>query len=140
MKVYGAVILVLAVLIAAVPQFTTCDYQGKQISLPNGKTVPMKCLWTARAELAAGVPLAAVGLLALFSRRSGERRSLAIIGAILGGAILAFPAWLIGVCSSNMLCNTLMRPVLLAMGGTVVVASLAALALVQKGNSGDRGA
>jgi len=49
-------LVALALGTAIVPQFTDCASQGKAITLANGKTVEMKCHWTARAEIAVGRP------------------------------------------------------------------------------------
>jgi len=41
MKIAAAAILVLAIVIGVVPQFTDCQSQGRAIALANGKTVPI---------------------------------------------------------------------------------------------------
>jgi len=131
-KVIAVFILTLAVLIAAVPQFTDCQSQGSMLTLQNGKQVPMKCHWTARAELALGIPLFAVGLLMPFSRRKESRRNLGIVGAILGGLAIVVPTTLIGVCANpDMTCNSVMKPALILMGVLVVGASLASVLLAR---------
>ena len=61
MKVLGTILVVLALVIGIEPQFTECQSQGKSLALANGKTVPMKCHWTARAEWVPAIPLVAVG-------------------------------------------------------------------------------
>jgi hypothetical protein len=126
-KYFGIVIVVLALLVAILPQFTTCESQGKYITMANGMTTPMKCSWTAKAELAVGVPLFAVGAMMAFNRRKENFLSLSVLGVILGVAVLLLPTSLIGVCSSNMLCNTVMKPTLLAAGGLVTSISLGGL-------------
>lgn len=127
MKYFGIVIAVVALLVAILPQFTTCESQGKYITLASGSTTPMKCSWTAKAELAVAVPLFAVGAMMSFSRRRENLLSLSILGVILGFAALLLPTTLIGVCSSNMLCNTVMKPTLLASGSIVTAFSLVGL-------------
>lgn len=127
MKYFGIVLVILALFIAILPQFTTCESQGKYITLANGSTIPMKCSWTAKAELAVGVPLFAVGAMMSFNRRRDNLLSLSVLGTILGVAVLLLPTTLIGVCSSNMLCNTVMKPALLASGGLVTAISLGGL-------------
>jgi hypothetical protein len=123
-KYFGIVLVALALLIAILPQFTTCESQGKYITLASGATTPMKCSWTAKAELAVGVPLFAVGAMMSFNRRRENLLSLSVLGTILGVAVLLLPTSLIGVCSSNMLCNTVMKPTLLASGGIATVICL----------------
>jgi hypothetical protein len=127
LKYFGIVLVALALLIAILPQFTTCESQGKYITMASGATTPMKCSWTAKAELAVGVPLFAVGAMMSFNRRRENLLSLSVLGTILGVAVLLLPTSLIGVCSSNMLCNTVMKPVLLAAGGLATTISLGGL-------------
>ena len=128
MKVVASIIIVLALLIAIVPQFTDCESQGKMLTLQSGKQVSMKCHWTARAEIAVGVPLLAVGLLMLASKRKESIRNLGIVGALLGLMAVLLPGVLIGVCGNDdMICNSLMDPALVLMGIVVIVASLAAI-------------
>ena len=62
-KIIAVVILVLALVVILVPQFTNCSAEGRTLTLQNGKTVAMKCTWSAKAELALGIPLLAVGRL-----------------------------------------------------------------------------
>ena len=59
----GDSIMVIALVIIIVPQFTNCTANGGMVTTAAGKQIPMKCYWTAHAEIAAGVPLLALGLL-----------------------------------------------------------------------------
>jgi hypothetical protein len=133
MKVIGAILIALVLVIALVPLFTDCQSQGKSIALPNGKTVPMKCHWTGRAELLLSGPLLAVGILMILSRRKETTRALAIVGLVLGIGVALVPVYLVGVCASNeMLCNMVMKPTLVLAGALVVVASLVALVAARR--------
>jgi hypothetical protein len=127
LKLFGLTILIMALIIAIVPQFTTCESQGKAITLANGNSVPMKCKWTAQAELGTSAPLFAVGALMTSSRRKESRKSLSVLGIILGVIVMLIPAYLIGVCQTLMVCHTIMKPVLLTAGGVVAGVSLAGL-------------
>jgi len=128
MKVVASIIIILALLIAIVPQFTDCESQGKMLTLESGKQVSMKCHWTARAEIAVGVPLLVVGLLMLAGKRKESIRNLGIVGAVLGLMAVLLPGVLIGVCSNDdMICNSIMDPALILMGVLVIVASGAAI-------------
>ncbi len=128
MRIPGIILVLLALAIAIVPQFTDCEAQGRSIVLPNGATIPMKCHWTARAEIATAVPLVAVGGMIAASRRRQTIRALAAIGMLLGAVSLLLPSSLIGVCAnSDMLCNMVMRPALMFAGVLAIAVSLVAL-------------
>ena len=158
MKYLGLVILVLALVIGILPQFTECKTgmavtTGTTTSMTNGMNsgmangmntgtstgmnsgmattmiVPMKCHWTAIAEIGMAIPLAALGGLLFFGKRKKSRRSLSILGAILGVFVVLFPTALIGVCASNMMaCRNLMLPALVISGVLVVGACTALFA------------
>jgi type II secretory pathway component PulF len=128
MKAIGAIIVILALVIGIVPQFTDCLAQGKAITLPNGSIMPMKCHWTRQAEVAVAIPLFIVGGLTILSRRKQTQRALAVVGIALGVAAILIPAYLIGVCASaEMICSMLMKPTLLFAGALTVVANGIAL-------------
>jgi len=128
MKVVAAILIVLALVVGIVPQFTDCLAQGRAIELPNGSSLPMKCHWTRQAEVAVALPLLAVGVLMLITRRRGTLRALAALALVLGVSAILIPAYLIGVCASaEMICNMLMRPTLLFAGILVVATSGVAL-------------
>ena len=124
-RVLGITLVVFALAIAVVPHFTDCFSQGSLLTLANGNTQPMKCHWSAQAEIAVGAPLVAVGAILPFSRRKGMTSSLAVLGIVLGAVALALPYSLIGTCSMpTMLCNTAMKPALTALGSVAIVGSL----------------
>jgi len=99
-KIAAAIIVVLALVIGLLPQFTDCQSQGRALTLQNGKTVPMKCHWTAIAEIGMAVPLLGVGAVTAVSKRKESRRIIAGFGALLGLFVILLPTWLIGVCAS----------------------------------------
>ena len=144
MRVLAGIIVVMALVIGIVPQFTNCEatrdtMPGTAASSAAGTTmsaVPatgtampkMKCLWTARAEVGVAVPLFLIGVLLLVSRRKETRRALAIPAAALGVVAILLPTMLIGVCpSSGAVCRTTLLPSMLIAGGLTIAASLAAL-------------
>lgn len=129
MRVIAVVLIILSLVIGIVPQYTDCQSQGMAIELPNGKTIPMKCHWTATAELAVAVPLLATGVMLLIARRRETSLMLAAMGLILGVFTVLLPNVLIGVCSSAMMCNLVMQPLLTLCGVLVIAASVAALVL-----------
>jgi hypothetical protein len=117
MKIIAIVLLFAGLVLIFVPSYYTCAAHGKAIQLPSGKSIPMKCLWTARAEIGLGVLLLAVGSFLLISRKLESRRFLSILALILGILIILFPTALIGVCTNpDMPCVMLMKPILLLIG------------------------
>ena len=133
MKIAAAAILVLALVIGIVPQLTDCQSQGRSLALQNGKTVPMKCHWTAIAEIAMAVPLAGVGAVTAVSKRKESRRIIAGFGMLLGVFVVLLPTRLIGVCASaDMLCNSIMKPTLILSGIVIIAISLAALVVSER--------
>jgi len=126
MKVAAFSLIILAVLIAIVPIFSDCQSHGRMITLADGREIPMKCHWSGRAELGLGLPLLAVGVTMLFSRRKESRRNLGIVGVTLGVVTILLPTVLIGVCGMpDMPCHAIMQPALVLMGSLVIGISLA---------------
>jgi hypothetical protein len=128
-KVLGVAVIALAMAIIIIPQFTNCESRGRMLTLASGKTTPMKCTWTARAEIATGVPLLAIGSMMLFVRKRESLRYLGGIGSVLGVFAMLLPTVLIGVCSGDMVCHTVMKPSLLTFGALVTVASVMGMVL-----------
>jgi hypothetical protein len=124
MKVIGAVLIILALIVAIAPMFTDCQSQGKAIVLENGKTVTMKCHWSGVAELVLAIPLLVLGVMVMVNRSSLVNRYLSILGIIFGIFIILIPTNLIGVCANpEMICSSVMRPIMILCGILVVVAS-----------------
>lgn len=124
-KYLGIALIVLALAMAIFPQYTNCSAQGRAIQLPNGATTPMKCHWTAQAEIAVAVPLLAVGAMMTLNRRKEANQALAITGVVLGAFSMLLPTYLIGVCPTpTMVCHALMSPALVSVGAVVTGASL----------------
>jgi hypothetical protein len=129
MKMMAIALMILALILIIVPSFFTCASQGKAIQLPSGKNIPMKCLWTARAEIGLGVLLLATGALFFFSAELETKRFLSILALILGIFVVLFPANLIGVCRNpEMVCRVVMNPILLLTGILTAVLGIAAAA------------
>ena len=127
MKIMAIALMVLALILTVVPSFFTCASQGKAIQLPSGKNIPMKCLWTSRAEIGLGVLLLATGALFFFSRELESKRFLSILTLIVGIFVVLFPTKLIGVCRNpEMVCRVFMNPTLLLIGIVTAVLGIAA--------------
>jgi hypothetical protein len=155
-KVLAILISVLGLVVIIVPQFTNCEYGSEQPATLNMQTshihtleyasmgaleasggestsVPyrmMKCFWSARAEIATGVPLALLGALLLFSRRKETFRTIGVMAVLLGVLVVTITTRLIGTCANPaMVCNTQMKPTLLVAGGITVALGVAVLVL-----------
>ena len=125
--VLGVLIAILAIVVIVIPYFNTCEYAGKLIELPSGMTMPMKCSYSAEAEIGIGIPLFVVGILMIISRRKETMMALSLLGAVHGIVVILIPTVLIGVCSSLMPCNTFMQPFLIAAGSMIIVTGAAGL-------------
>ena len=132
-KLLGVVMLLMALVLAIAPVFTDCESQGKMLTTADARTVSMKCHWAGVAEVAAAVPLGIAGIYALRSRRRETTRFAGLIGATSGLMAILLPTVLIGTCmNSMMICNMLMRPILLASGIIAIVASIALIVLARE--------
>jgi hypothetical protein len=127
-KTMGILLIVLALVIAIVPILTDCLANGRTLETADGRAVPMKCHWTAIAEIGLAVPLLLVGIFDITSKRRETFRTLNLIGMALGALVIAFPTVLIGVCANKMMpCNMIELPTLILSGILVVSASLVTL-------------
>jgi hypothetical protein len=127
-KTMGILLIVLALVIAIVPITTDCLAHGKMMTTAEGMKVPMKCHWTALAEIGLAVPLLLIGIFNFTSKRRETFRNLNLIGLALGALVLAFPTVLIGVCANKMMpCNMIELPTLIMSGILVMGASLITL-------------
>lgn len=136
MRAIGILLVVAALVIAVVPQRTHCGVHGGALLLASGATAPMRCTWTARAELAVALPLLGVALAMIFARRRETERMLSLLGATSGVAALLVPTALIGVCNGPMTCSLFMRPVLVMAGLVTVVLGLFGLVLAARTQPG----
>ncbi|MBI5033712.1 MAG: DUF4418 family protein [Chloroflexi bacterium] len=124
MKVSGSILMVAALGIAVLALIFNCQTDGKALVLANGRQVPMKCYYTAMAEVATAGSLLVVGALLALSKQKESRRNLGIMGIVLGIAAMLFPTVLIGVCADHAAsCNLIMRPAMLFIGAIVLVTS-----------------
>ena len=157
MKVLAVLLVIVALVIIIVPQFTNCEY-GKDRAATETITITtvgsastaqnagmsssmggaqaaaglpyrmMKCFWSARAEIIAGIPLLAVGALLLFARRKETTRVLGIVAIVAGVLTILIPTTIVGTCANSMMvCNTEMKPTLLVAGGLTIALGIAAI-------------
>lgn len=133
-KVIGGLIIVMALVLGIAPMFTDCASHGRALTTDTGKSVPMKCHWAGVAEIGVAFPLAMVGGLSMFNKRKDTMRTLAVFGVVLGALALLFPTVLIGTCAMNsMVCNVLMKPILLMSGALAIGLSLVVMLRTRKG-------
>ncbi len=128
----GLLLLLTGGLIALTPQFLLPVCEGA-LSTAAGAFVPMKCFWTARAELGAGALVAFGGLACCLSGNPAVR--LGVAAATAGAALLsiALPAWLVGVCGSeSMPCRMGTLPALVLLGGAGCAVSLCACLIFRR--------
>ena len=117
-KAFGVILIILALGIAILPQFTDCKYLG------GGLASKMPCQQSAAAEVVLGIPLAVVGVVTLFNKRKSGFLGLSLLGMVLGFCTILIPTTLIGVCSgATMHCTVLMKPILIVLGVFTVIAS-----------------
>jgi uncharacterized membrane protein YeiB len=154
-KVLAVLLMIVALAIIIVPQFTNCEYGKEHPATINMKTsdagivqyasmgsmdttaaeasVPyrmMKCFWSARAEIVAGVPLFALGVFLLFARRKETFRVIGVVAALIGVLTILIPTTVVGTClNPDMVCNTQMKPTLFICGGIAVALGIAVLVL-----------
>ncbi len=125
MKVTGFAIIFLALVVGIAPLFLDCQSQGRSLTTDTGMSVPMKCHWTGIAEMGMAVPLGAVGIMSLLNKRKETQRSLGLMGMVLSAFVILIPTVMIGVCANPMmLCNMVMRPLLILSGSIIGAASL----------------
>lgn len=127
-KTIGFLLIVLALVIGIIPLLTDCTAHGRSLTTDTGKSIHMKCHWTALAEIGVAVPLALIGLFNITSKRKETLRTINEIGLALGVMVILYPTVLIGVCANpDMPCHMIELPALVLSGILVVVASLVGL-------------
>ncbi len=129
MKTLGIILMLLALVVAIGAPLYTCEHAGKSITLANGNKIPMKCFWTAMAAIAVAVPVFGLGALQAFGRRENGR-PLGLVGALSGVSLILLPTALIGVCGHpDAVCNLVLRPALLLIGGVIIASNLIGICL-----------
>jgi uncharacterized membrane protein YczE len=92
--------------------------------LANGKTLPMPCGWTARAEVGMGVLTILAGLLLTFSQSAETKRMIGLFSIALGVLTILFPLYITKMCAlADHPCNLLTKPVLVILGIATIAVS-----------------
>lgn len=131
-RLLAAAMAALAVLVAVTGAglFPVCEFEGMRVTTEGGGTIPMKCLWAARAEMGVGLLIAATSVALMFATSPQARRLLAV--PTIGGfaLVMMIPTWLIGVCAGQTHpCRVGTQPAWLLEGGVGLVLAAVALAL-----------
>ncbi len=131
-----AIILIILGILIAVSPWTlapVCEVNGSYAQLASGKTLPMPCGWTARAEIGIGVLAILAGLLLNFSQAAETKRVIGLFGAALGVLTILFPFYITKMCAmADHPCNLLTKPVLALLGVAVIVVSCWIIYTAQK--------
>jgi uncharacterized membrane protein YczE len=92
--------------------------------LASGKTLPMPCGWTARAEIGVGALAIFAGLLLAFSQSAETKRMIGLFGIAFGVLAILFPLYITKMCAlPDHPCNLLTKPVLVILGVAVIAVS-----------------
>ena len=95
------------------------------LELVSGMTVPMRCHWTAQAEILLGSLVTIVGLLLAFSVEKETYRKLSLIVLVLGIIVILTPIYFLPTCMSpDMACNLGTKPALILLGGITLLFGL----------------
>jgi hypothetical protein len=108
----GIAVAVLGLLIALVPAFIfpTCT---TLVETAAGGAMPMKCLWSGRAEIGVGLLILCGGALLIVFKAPLIRIGISIMTALAGFLGLLIPALLIGGCGmATMTCRMTTFPAL----------------------------
>lgn len=122
-KAAGIVIIVLGMLIALIPKsiFPVCT---NMIELINGKSLCMKCHWTAMAELLIGGLIVFSGILLILFKKYETRLALSIMLFLLGLTALLIPTSVIGMCeTATMACRVGTEPALIVVSVVIMAVS-----------------
>ena len=122
-----AIILIVLGILLVVSPWTiapVCEVDGMYAKLANGKTLPMPCGWTARAEIGVGALTLLAGALLAFAQSAETKRMIGLFGVALGVIAILFPLYITGMCAlQDHPCNLLTKPVLVILGIAVLAVS-----------------
>ena len=112
------ILLGLLVILAPTVLFPVCESEMK-----------MACFFTKKAEIGAGLVIAALGVIYFFLKNKDIRLGISIAQFLNAGLVLAFPAKLTGLCKmSDMACRVKTYPALIVL--SVLLALTAAVNIV----------
>ena len=115
-----------------------CEVMGSYAQLASGKTIPMPCGWTARAEIGIGALVVLAGVLLAIAQSAEAKRIIGVFGAALGVLAILFPTYITRMCAmAEHPCNTMTKPTLVIIGLVIIVIS--AYVIYQSKKNGTNG-
>jgi len=124
---WPAILLIVLGILLAVAPWTfapVCEVEGMYAQLASGKTLPMPCGWTARAEIGLGALLVVAGGMLLIAKTNETKRIIGIFGAAIGVLTILFPTYITRMCMlADHPCNLVTKPVLIILGVLVIIVS-----------------
>lgn len=120
----GIIVIALGVLLSLIPLilFPVCN---NIIELTNGKTLFMKCHWTARAELLVGILMIFDGMLIISFKKHETGLALSIMLFLLGLMALLIPTEVIGMCETiTMPCRVGTKPALIVVSVITMIVAI----------------
>ena len=122
-----AIVLIIVGILLVVGPWTfapVCEVNGMYAQLTSGKTLPMPCGWTARAEIGVGALTILAGLLLTFSRSPETKRVIGFFGIGLGVLAILFPLYITKMCGmADHPCNLVTKPFLILLGIAIAAVS-----------------
>lgn len=120
----GIIAVALGMLVAFIPTFIfpVCN---NMIELMNGKTLFMKCHWTAMAEILVGVLILCNGIMLMGFKKRETRMALSIMLFIHGLAVMLIPTVVIGMCeTATMACRVGTGPALIVVSVITMIVGI----------------
>lgn len=121
-RVLGIATVLCGLLVALVPTVILPVCQ-ELLETKAGMFVPMRCHYTAQAEIAIGSLLVFTGaLLFVFGQRFEVRGALGAVTVALGVVVILIPTVLVGTCRNpEMPCNVGTKPALILLGAATLL-------------------
>jgi uncharacterized membrane protein HdeD (DUF308 family) len=129
-KILGVVAVILGIIVAVGPHyiFPVCQYYGMLVQTAAGTSIPMKCYWTAMAEVGLGALIVVAGIVLIVSKQNETKRALGFILAALGVVVALVPTYLIGVCGmAEHPCRMATQPALILLGVITIIIGIVAM-------------
>ena len=123
-NILGAINIILGALVITLPHciLPVCEYFGMYMETKMGMLVPMKCHYTAYAEVGVGATIIVASVVLMVSNMVQTKKALSIVGAVLGINVMLLPTYLTGMCGmASMPCRIGTQPALLILGVLIII-------------------